>query len=548
MSMSQRVTFSKRYKYLMVLMNNAGLSERQERLHVASRILGRRVETFTSLTSEDVEKLVFCFRNWKFIQEQRFTNGVMNLEALMLFDTIASDSKLKISDNDILSTVKSRRKFMDFYEITEKDYQSQESFEDVLSSITSKASRDIKVKKLTVDNGRWPTWKLVNPPTTGFGLATYIGGIPRGKIFHLWGQKHGGKSYLSYSMIAEAQRQGMYCILFDTEAAATGKLVENLGVDVDKLAVITPDDIEDLGNMLKNAVQHKNMFIVIDSIAASESGAELERDYNKAAKVAGNSQTWKSILNTSRAPLQDNGSTLVLINQVRRKMTANPYEYPFKAYGGESIHHNVDISARVEAVTEKNKTLKDKGYKISRLYFDKNRFGELTRADLVYHPGLPYDQAIDLVRNSSLSVTAGSNVTWGMLSDNTLLAGKQWDAENERFVSKKNRFVLRVDPWMMGALLADDPNFDEVDIEPDPNFDPHGEVPSVDIYNSTYFTLPGQYELGVSKTLSEMPHVMRVISERMLNSLDKVQGIIEDLAGVKKPMANESEIIDETDE
>lgn len=532
----------------MVLMNNAGLIDRQERLDIASKIVGRAVETFTSLTEEEVEKLTTCFKNWKFIQEQRFTNGVMEIESFMLFDILSSDSKLlKLSDNDILSTVKSRREFMNFYELTEKDYESNEEFESILGSITGKASRGIKVKKLTVDAGRWPKWKIVNPPTTGFGLATGIGGLPRGKIVHFWGQKHGGKSYLTYSLIAQAQRQGMYCILFDTEAAATGKLVDALGVDVDKLAVLTPDDIEDLGNMLKEAVKHKNLFIVIDSIAATESGAELERDYNKAAKVAGNSQTWKSILNTSRAPLQDNGSTLVLINQVRRKMDASPYEYPFKAYGGESIHHNVDISARVESVTERNATLKERGFKISRIYFDKNRFAEMTTVDLIFHPGLPYDTSLDLTRIVTTEVTAGSKVNYGMLADNVFLADKEWNYETEQLVNKKNKYALRVDPWMMAALLADNPDFDECDIEPHPEYDPEGKVPEVDIENSTYITFPGRFALGVAKELRAMPHTMQVISERLLNSLEKRQEIIEDVAGiVRKNNVAEEDIIDET--
>lgn len=545
---NRKITYTKQYKHLMVLMNNAGIKERQERLDIASVLLRRPVDTFTSFTAEEVDILISYFTSWKAIQEQRFTNGVMGIESEMVCNLFEDTTKLNLSDDGVLSTSTSRRKFMDFYQISEKDYQSTDDFGSMLADITSAASRDIKVKQLTVNHGRWKKWQLVSPPTTSIGLATGIGGVPRGKIMHVWGQKHGGKSYLALSMIAKAQEDGMFCILFDTEAAATGDLAEQLGVDVSNLAVLTPDNIEDLGNMLKIAVQKKNLFIVIDSIAATESGAELSRDYNKASKVGANSQTWKSILNTSRAALQDNGSTMVLINQVRAKMnTMNPYEYPFKAYGGAAIHHNVDISFRVEAITEKNKGLKDKGYKISRLYFDKNRFAEMTTVDLIFRPGTPYDQAIDLARVVDTEVTAGANVTYGVLADNVFQADKFFNESNGNIVSKKNRYVLRVDPWMMAAIMSDEPDFDEVDIKPAEDFDPYGEVPGVDIENSTYFNIPGMYEANATKWLREHPNVMRVISERLLDSLNKRQEVVEDVAGiVRKHEINEDEIIDET--
>lgn len=546
--MSQgKITYTKRYKHLMVLMNNAGIKERQERLDMASFLLRRPVETFTSFTEDEVEELIEYFNSWRVIQEQRFVNGTMGIEAEMVRDLFEGNRNLTLSENSVLSTTTSRRKFMGFYQISEKDYKGGDDFAAILDEITSAASRDIKVKQLTVNKGRWEKWQIVSPPTTSFGLATGIGGVPRGKIMHVWGQKHGGKSYLSLSMIAKAQEDGMNCILYDTEAAATGDLAAQLGVDVTKLAVFTPDNIEDLGNMLRVAVKHKNLFIVIDSIAASESGADLERDYHKAGKVAGNAQKWKSILNTSRAPLQDNGSTLVLVNQVRAKMDKNPYEYPFKAYGSAAIHHNVDLSFRVEAITEKNATLKEKGYKISRLYFDKNRFAEMTTVDLVFRPGLPYDNGIDIARVVKTPVAAGSKINYGMLADNVFVADKFFNEETGQLVNKKNNYVLRVDPWMMAALKADEDGFDDVDIEPAEDFDPYGDVPPVDIHNSTYYKIPGIYELNAAKWLREHPTVMHVISERLLTSLDKRQEIIEEIAGiVKKVDVNEEDIIDET--
>jgi len=524
----ESITTSRSYKHLMTLMNTAGIINRQERLDIARKILDKPIKSFTSLSSDDVLVLIDHFNSWKDIQQLRFVNSTMFIESSMIIDMLNDDTKGLLSDRSILSTQQSRRQWMKNYHIEEKDYQvSEDDMDSILSEVT--AGLDIKEKRLTVDSGRWPEWKCIPAPTTGLGLTTNIGGIPRGKITHIWGQKHGGKSYLTFSIIAQAQKQGIPCILIDTEAAATGSLVQDLGVDVDKLVVYTPQDVETVCAILRKVCK-KPVLVVVDSIAASESSVELERNISKdAPKVAGNAQLWKQTLAIARTNLLDSGGSFILVNQVRKNLNAGPYGNPDKPYGADAIHHNVDISMVVRPVKEKNNTLEGNGYKVSRLAFDKNRFGEMPQVDISFRPGFPYDRNVDLIRACDLPIAKGNKKTYGEIAGNALIKGYVADPQTGKLVAKRNRWCMRIDPYLMAALLEDDPDFDEVDIEPilAEKFD-ISQVPDVDENNSEYFTLPRMGEVSAAAFFKKHPTASHVISERLLNSLNKKHKIIEE--------------------
>ncbi|RLR28071.1 DNA recombination/repair protein RecA, partial [Pseudomonas aeruginosa] len=56
-------------------------------------------------------------------------------------------------------------------------------------------------------------------PTGSMGLdiALGIGGLPKGRIVEIYGPESSGKTTLTLSVIAEAQRQGATCAFVDAE-------------------------------------------------------------------------------------------------------------------------------------------------------------------------------------------------------------------------------------------------------------------------------------------------------------------------------------------
>ncbi|HCL93996.1 MAG TPA: DNA recombination/repair protein RecA, partial [Gammaproteobacteria bacterium] len=68
-----------------------------------------------------------------------------------------------------------------------------------------------------------------------------IGGLPRGRVVEIYGPESSGKTTLTLSVIAEAQKVGGTCAFIDAEHALDPAYAERLGVRVDDLLVSQPD-------------------------------------------------------------------------------------------------------------------------------------------------------------------------------------------------------------------------------------------------------------------------------------------------------------------
>ena len=137
------------------------------------------------------------------------------------------------------------------------------------------------------------------------------------------------------------------------------------------------------------------------------------------------------------------------------------------------------------------------------------------------------------MRTCGNTIDAGSEMTYGELSKNSLLADTAFDDEKGEFIPKKNRYSIAIDPYMMAAIRVDEPEFVEVDIEPVENYDDHWNsdrpAPDVDEENSTGFTLPGVGEINAMKWLKNHPTARDLISERMLNGLNRKRDFISEI-------------------
>ena len=114
-------------------------------------------------------------------------------------------------------------------------------------------------------------------------LALGIGGLPKGRIVEIYGPESSGKTTLTLSVIAEAQKAGATCAFVDAEHALDTSYASKLGVNVDDLLVSQPDTGEqalEITDMLvrSNAVD----VIIVDSVAALVPKAEIEGDMGDA--------------------------------------------------------------------------------------------------------------------------------------------------------------------------------------------------------------------------------------------------------------------------
>ncbi|MBQ0743868.1 MAG: recombinase RecA [Pseudomonas sp.] len=167
----------------------------------------------------------------------------------------------------------------------------------------------------------------ISTGSLGLDIALGLGGLPRGRVVEIYGPESSGKTTLTLSVIAQAQKQGATCAFVDAEHALDPEYAAKLGVNVDDLLVSQPDTGEqalEITDMLvrSNAVD----VIIIDSVAALVPKAEIEGemgDHHVGVQARLMSQALRKITGN----IKNANCLVIFINQIRMKigvMFGNP--------------------------------------------------------------------------------------------------------------------------------------------------------------------------------------------------------------------------------
>lgn len=202
-------------------------------------------------------------------------------------------------------------------------------------------------------------------------LALGIGGIPRGRIVEIYGPESSGKTTLTLSMIAEAQKIGGLAAFVDAEHAFDPEYAKNIGVNLEELLISQPDSGEQALEIVETLVRSNALdVIVIDSVAALVPRAELEGDMGD-SHVGLQARLMSQALRKLTAVVAKSKTVVIFINQLRMKigvMFGNPETttggMALKFYSSVRIdvrrieqikHGDSVIGSRVRAKIVKNK-------------------------------------------------------------------------------------------------------------------------------------------------------------------------------------------------
>ena len=170
--------------------------------------------------------------------------------------------------------------------------------------------------------GDQPAAKIASVSTGSLGLdiALGAGGLPYGRVVEIYGPESSGKTTLTLSAIAEAQKQGKTCAFIDAEHALDPVYAEKLGVNINDLLVSQPDTGEQALEICDMLVRSGAVeLVVIDSVAALVPRAEIEGEMGDshmglAARLM--SQALRKLTgNIKRA-----NCCVIFINQIRMKI------------------------------------------------------------------------------------------------------------------------------------------------------------------------------------------------------------------------------------
>lgn len=167
----------------------------------------------------------------------------------------------------------------------------------------------------------------VSTGSLSLDIALGIGGLPMGRVVEIFGPESSGKTTLTLSVIAQAQKQGKTCAFIDAEHALDPIYAGKLGVNVGDLLVSQPDTGEQALEICDALVRSGAVdVIIVDSVAALTPKAEIEGEMGD-SHVGLQARLMSQALRKLTANIKNANCLVIFINQIRMKigvMFGNP--------------------------------------------------------------------------------------------------------------------------------------------------------------------------------------------------------------------------------
>lgn len=166
--------------------------------------------------------------------------------------------------------------------------------------------------------------------------ALGAGGFPRGRIIEIYGPESSGKTTLTLTVIAQAQKEGGLAGFVDVEHALDPVYARRLGVNIDELLVSQPNSGEEALRIVETLVRSNALdVIVLDSVAALVTKQEMDGEIGDAT-VGAQARLMSAALRKLTAMISKAKTVVIFTNQIREKigvMFGNPETTP----GGRAL-------------------------------------------------------------------------------------------------------------------------------------------------------------------------------------------------------------------
>jgi recombination protein RecA len=259
--------------------------------------------------------------------------------------------------------------------------------------------------------------------------ALGVGGLPRGRVVEIFGPESSGKTTLTLTVIAQAQKLGGLAAFIDVEHALDPLYAKKLGVKIDELLVSQPSSGEEALRICETLVRSNALdVIVLDSVAALVTKAELEGEIGDTT-VGAQARLMSAALRKLTSLISKARTICIFTNQIREKigvMFGNPETTP----GGKALKFyssvRIDIR-RIGAIKQPDGTVTGNRTKVKVV---KNKVAPpFTEAefDIMYNEGISNTGSLlDLALEKNIVEKRGS---WLSYKGNQLAQGR--DAAKE---------------------------------------------------------------------------------------------------------------------
>ncbi|MFP6865064.1 MAG: recombinase RecA, partial [Roseibacillus sp.] len=166
--------------------------------------------------------------------------------------------------------------------------------------------------------------------------ALGVGGLPRGRIVEIYGPEASGKTTLTLTAIAQAQKRGGLAAFIDVEHALDPRYARKLGVNLDELLISQPSSGEEALQICEALVRSNAIdVVVLDSVAALVTRQELEGEIGDTT-VGAQARLMSAAMRKLTALISKARTVCIFTNQIREKigvMFGNPETTP----GGRAL-------------------------------------------------------------------------------------------------------------------------------------------------------------------------------------------------------------------
>ena len=179
--------------------------------------------------------------------------------------------------------------------------------------------------------------------------ALGVGGFARGRIVEIYGPESSGKTTLTLTAIAQAQKSGGLAAFIDVEHALDPQYAARLGLNLDDLLVSQPSSGEEALQICEALVRSNAIdVIVVDSVAALVTKQELEGEIGDST-VGAQARLMSAALRKLTSFISKARTVCIFTNQIREKigvMFGNPETTP----GGRALKFYASVRVDIRRI------------------------------------------------------------------------------------------------------------------------------------------------------------------------------------------------------
>src|SRR5687767_5838533 len=280
--------------------------------------------------------------------------------------------------------------------------------------------------------------EVVSTGSLGLDIALGVGGVPRGRVVEVYGPEASGKTTLTLSIIAQAQKLGGVAAFVDAEHALDPVYAEKLGVNVKELLISQPDTGEQALEITDMLVRSGAVdIVVIDSVAALTPRAEIEGEMGE-LQVGLHARLMSQALRKLTGNIKRSNTIVIFINQIRMKIGVM-FGSPETTTGGNALKFYASVRLdirRIGAIKNGEEVVGN----LTRVKVVKNKVAPPFREaefEILYGLGISREgEIIDIASNNGIIEKSGA---WYSYKGNRIGQGK----DNVRNFLMQNKEIAR---------------------------------------------------------------------------------------------------------